>query len=441
MIHSLLFLFSNKMSMTTKREVKSEEMDTTPLKRRKVAETDPDRKDTLLKIPSELLHIVIGYLNRKDIITISSLSHSHRALVHGYLFEEVQLDWTQLVEFVKGFKHLNRIRKVSLDAKRSDLKATTKSEWNVSFKPMLEAMPQLEQLQIELVTSSRCLKYKDDIDEELSGKIKHISLKSMSMTNSGDANGEAMFELTQLQRFHDVEKLTLDGFSLSRDVYFHPKIQEDMSDSAVRKRDGKMTALREIELVNCQWEYPITLKDVFAPDYPLPSGVKASKNCAPERLALAFSNESSKFVESERFKMLVNNAYNGNFQYEVGFYERLRELELVVENDNYEANRFHYYYPRLHQLDLRRAFYTEEGGKQSILSNLRRLKLIGWHMLSARELDCCFELEDGLAYNMEHFELQVVSPQAQQGLERVLEDKLRVKFGHDKCHVVVNIIR
>lgn len=408
------------------------------VKRRKV-----NGEDVLCKLPMELFHMVIDFLSRKDIITISSLSHKHRALVFGYLFEEAKVDWTQINEFVKGFKHLRNIRKLAIDSKVNDLKLTSKCEWNVSFKPMLETMTNLEELSIELVTSSRCLKYKDDIDEDLSSKIKKIKLRSKAITNSGDVNGEAMFELSQLQKFHDVEKLSLNGFSLNRDIYFLPTIKEDLSDSLIRKRDGKMNHLKEIELVNCQWEYPITLKDVFSPEYPLPSGVKPSLNCSPNKISLKFTNESSKFVESERFKMFVNNEYNRNFQFEVEFFQNLTDLELIVENDNYQDNKFRYYYPRLNLLDLKRVFYTEEGGKQCILSNLRRLRLIGWHLLSGLELERCFKLDKGFKHQMEYIELLIVSRGDPQDVEfEFIMDfttRLQLLFG-DKCHVVVGFI-
>lgn len=402
--------------------------------------TEPPR-DTLLKVPSELLDAIVRNLSRKDIINVSTLSHAHRALVHGYLFDEVRSPWTNLSGLVKGFKHMAHVRKLSIDS-AEDITATTKCEWNASFRPLLEQMPRLEELHIQLATSARCLKYKDDIDEDLTSKIKTLSLRSMALASSGDANGEAMFELSQLPRFHDVEHLQLTGFSLNRDIYFLPRIKEDLSDAKFRKRDGKLNKLDNIELVNCLWEYPVTLKETFAPEYPLPSGIKPSPNCSPTRISLTYTNEASKFVESERFKMFVNNDQNPNFQFEVDFLHNLRDLELVVRNDNYEQNKFRYYYPRLNVLNLKRTFYTEDGGSQCLLGNLRRLRLVGWHLLSGLELDRCFKLES-LPHNLEHFELQIVSRGDPPETEAALAESYAAKLGeifHNNCTVVVGFL-
>lgn len=384
------------------------EGDERPLKR---AHYLADRCDILSKVPHELLQLILSNLTRRDIINISTLSHKHRQLTHDTIFDQCSVPWTKLGD-LKNFKHPQKVHRMRIHVDENDLINSSKCEWNVSFKPLLSLMTEVNSLDIEVMTSSRCLKYKDDFDEELSGKVKTLRLESRSKASTGDANGECMFELTQLIKFHDIENLRLHGFSLNRDIYFKPEICQDMSDYQKRRRDGRLTKLQSLELIDCQWEYPLTLKDVFAPNYELPNGLKVGKNCSPESISIKYHNESSKFVESERFKMLVNTEYNKNFLFEVDFFADLRHLELVIANDDYEHNRFKYYYPRMNLLNLKRTFYIEDEStgqmvKQCILGNLKTIRLVGWRLLAGLELDKCFKLEEGEQYVLESFELGI----------------------------------
>ncbi|GMM30404.1 hypothetical protein DAMA08_031490 [Martiniozyma asiatica (nom. inval.)] len=411
-----------------------------------------NKKDIVGNIPYELLiQHILPLLSRKDVINLSILSHTHRSLLHSIVFSKVETYWHSIPEFIKNFKHLSKVETIKFKSDLNDKKATNFGEWNNSLKDIL-SLNNLNGLEMELLTSARCLKYKDDFDVDLSNKIKNLSLISQMGATTGDQNGEAMFELTQLQRFHHVQNLTLKGFSLARDTYFYPKVKTDMSDYKIRRKDGKLMNLSTVTLVNCQWEYPFSLSDVFAPEYPLPGGVISSnKKVSPKSISLFYSGEASKFVESERFKSFVDNEYNKHFMFEIDFFKELKELSIVIVNSNYEKNSFSYYYPRLNLINLKREFWIEsvEGmKKQCMISNLEKLKLIGWRLWSDQELDSCFRVGADFQMNMKSVEFFVMrSGNYQLGVltqsdkNRLNSYKLKLLdiFG-EKCQVKVGYI-
>ena len=382
----------------------------------------------LMHIPNEILSKILDELSRKDLILLSSTNHEHRGLVYMDLFSNIHLRWKDVKTFLENFKQLDYVQRVKILCDLEKEKETNHGEWNVSFKRLFEECKNLRDMHIELITSARCLKYKDDFDVELSNKIEKMTLVSKSVCNSGDVNDNAMFELTQLQRFHNIRELTLKGFSIAKDIYFYPKIKEDMSDYRKRSLDGKLIELDEIKMINCAWEYPVNLKDVFSPEYPMPGNGsllsssirnrRGDTNCRPVKIGLYFSGDYVKFTGCERFKSFINTEYNERFFFEIDFYKNLKELEIVILSDKYKENGFTCYYPWLHMINLQREYYTEvaqDGApvdsamvKRSILGNLEKLVLVGWRSSSIQELDKHFAAKEGIEMHMRHFELYLM---------------------------------
>lgn len=443
-----------------KREDKSFEKEETKI--RKLETTKANNKNLFfMEVPDELLNIIIEDISRKDLINLSCINHEHRGLFYLNIFKNIQLKWKDIKGFLENFKQLDKVERIHIICDCENRTETNNGEWNVSFKKLFELCRHLKDMHIELLTSGRCLKYKDDFDVELSDNIEKMTLVSQSVSNNGDVNDKAMFELTQLQRFHKIRELTLRGFSIAKDIYFYPKIKEDMSDFKKRCIDGKLIELDDIKLINCAWEYPVNLKEVFSPEYPIPGGnnnmmfmnniknCKGYDNCKPSKIGLYYSGDYIKFTGCERFKNFINTEYNDKFLFEVDFYKELKELEIVIMNDRQKENVFTCYYPWIDMINLRREYYTQDKSdgeiiKQSIFSNLEKLVLVGWRSSSIQELDKVFKINEGIEMKMKHFELylmrsgnhqrsgDVVTPEERMKIEKY-RTRLEAIFGEGCC--------
>lgn len=410
----------------------------------------------LINIPNELLDLITSEINRKEIIALSTINRVHRNLLYLNIFKDIKLKWKEIEIFLEQFKQLDIVKSIRIICDLNNEKEANNGEWNVSFKKLFELCNNLNELKIELLTSGRCLKYKDDFDVEFSDKIENITLISNSKSNNGSVNDKAMFELTQLQRFHRIKKLILKGFTVSKDTYFYPKIKEDMSDYNKRSLDGKLIELKELKLVNCAWEYPVNLNDVFLPEYPIPgnTSLNMNKNCKIEKLGLYYSNEYIQFTACERFKNFIDNDNNDRFLFEIGFFKELKELEIVILNKMNKNSEITCYYPWIDMINLRREFYVddrENGGgmiRQSILCNLEKLILVGWWSSSVQELDKCFKISKDInKINMKHIEIYLMknfnnnNNNFEEDQVKINDYQIRLQgiFG-DECYVKVGLI-
>jgi hypothetical protein len=353
----------------------------------------------LCKLPSELVNVILEDLSRSDLLNLSLVDRRHRGVIFPMLFKSVFLKWMEIESFVENFKSLDIVEKVSIRSDLNNVGETNKGEWNASFKKMFERCTALWEMDIDLLTSGRCLKYKDDFDTDLSDKIEKMTLRSHSQGERGSVDDKAMFELTQLQRFHRVKSLRLIGFSICKDIYFYPKVKEDMSDYMKRRLDGKLIDLKELTLVNCAWEYPITLKEVFAPEYPIPGiahngvGVGGVENCRLEKLSVIYTDEYIRFTACERFKSFVDTEHNDKFLFEIDFYKDLKELEMscFISKDRYDIA-----LPWIGLINLGREFCVESEEtpglfiKTSLLRRLEKLTLQGWRYSSVQDVERVF---------------------------------------------------
>ncbi|ODV85259.1 hypothetical protein CANARDRAFT_199056 [[Candida] arabinofermentans NRRL YB-2248] len=348
----------------------------------------------------------------KDLISLSVLSGQHRSRFYPYIYERVKLTWSQFKRFEDNFKTKDYIKALSVFSDLNDRKATNYGEWNISLKGLLESCHNLSELTIEMLSSSRCMKYQDKFDVDLSDKIKVLKL----ISHCDEANDESLFELTQLQKFHNVKKLTLNGFFLTKDQFFYPKYKSDLSDLKIRSKDGKLVYLDDLKLINCKWEYPFNLSDIFSPTYPSPGhfiNTQEEEFTSPSSLSLMYNKESSSFVVSERFKLFINNENDEHFLFQVRFYSNLKNLSIVILSHDYEENKFNYYYPWLNWLSLKRKYHfqsreTNEIETRSILTNLETLTLVGWRLTNINELDKVFQIEKDMKYHLTHLKLYIM---------------------------------
>ncbi|VEU23548.1 DEKNAAC104465 [Brettanomyces naardenensis] len=371
--------------------------------------------DFLLKLPLELVQIIVrkGGLSRNDVINISMLSSAHRTRFYRFAYEKVKLTWADFKRFNDSFKQKQLVQSVRVFSDLENPKATNFGEWNISLRDILLNCPNLCDMTIEVMTSARCLKYQDTFDVDLSDKITSLSL----ISHACEAADESLFELSQIQRFHNITKLTLNGFFVSKDQYFYPKFKPDLSDFRVRSEDGRLLRLDTLELVNCRWDHPFNLSDVFSPTYPSANPILFSAGqipefTAPSTISLHYSEESSSFVVSERFQSFIDNDSDEQFLFQTRFYNNLKHLKIVILYHDTPDGRYRYCYPSLSAINLKRKFQAQSDvtgdiETRSILTELESLILVGWRLTNVQELDKIFRVDDDLTYNMEHLELYI----------------------------------
>ncbi|QPG77340.1 hypothetical protein FOA43_004749 [Brettanomyces nanus] len=416
----------------------------------KCAKVSQSGCDFLVKLPLEVVEIVIakGKLSRRDIINISLVSSSHRLRFFQFVYDKVKLTWTDFKRFEETFKQKDLVQRIRVYSNLKDVKQTSYGEWNISLREILLKCTNLSEMTIEVMTSARCLKYQDNFDVDLSNKITSLKL----ISHAHEAADESLFELSQLQKFHNLTSLNLNGFFISKDQYFYPKYKPDLSDFKVRSKDGKLLKLERLELVNCRWEHPFNLSDIFSPTYPSPnpvlfSGGRQEEFTAPSSLSLFYSEESSSFVVSERFQALINNENDEQFLFQTRFYCKLKELKIVILNRDNKDDKYSYYYPWLAQLDLKRKFQaqsetTGEIENRSILTSLQSLTLVGWRLANSHELEKIFTVDKDMKYNMKRIQLYLIQAgDSKDQLDRI-QNHLEVIFngpGRNNNHCEVTV--
>lgn len=248
------------------------------INKRKCARKDPGQ-NILLDLPSEVFELILEWLIVDDLKSLSVVNHAVRTMVLSRLFRAVKVRWED-VENVSDWKKNYLICKVRI---MREQRQVAQSEWNVSIKKLFQCV-NLRELEIELIGSSRCLKYKDDFSSEECEKIEKVKLVSFC-GGSGDYLEKALFESTHLKTFKKLRKIELHGFALGKDIYNNDMENEELAE------------LKEIKIVNCVWEFPLGISDIFS-------------GCKPEIVDVEYYGEAMRFTCSERFKAMVNVGSN-----------------------------------------------------------------------------------------------------------------------------------
>ena len=290
------------------------------------------------KFPREIMELIIDMLDIKDIINLSMINKLHRDKLIDKITNSIYIKWTQFDLFYKEFNKFNNIRKIKIKRDLNDYNGTNRGEWNVSFGKLFKKCCSVEEMEIELLNSSRCLKYKDDFNEFNSLNIRKLKLISFSENKEGYINENALFELPQLKRFHNIEELELIGFTLSKDEYFYPDIKEDFENYEERKFDGKLIKLKKLKLINCVWEYPFSLSDIFIPEYGIRNKwneVEDESKSLINEIKIEFNGKFISFMNSERFKNLVDTNKMNRIQFlrEKRIWDNVSKLEIKVGYD------------------------------------------------------------------------------------------------------------
>lgn len=281
-----------------------------------------------------------------------------------------------------------------------DLKKTSFGEWSCSLNRLVSSLPNLDDLSIQLLNSSRCLKYHDDITEDKSiNKVRRISVSNVQKNNA------CGFQLTHVSKFVSLSHLTLSDFVLSKDEFYQAKGSDK----------GRIDRLKSLHLTNCKWEYPSTLVEIFNPVYHCTPGLaQYDISNQIESLRIVYKNDESWFVTSERFRDLIANMNSEKvFPGSKSWLAKLKELDITIYDDKHA--------PHLHWLDLKKKL--PEG--QTILTNLRVLRLVGWKADQTSEILDFFRTSEG-EYNLEVLELKFIKVRDNSFLERIsgLLDKI-----------------
>lgn len=381
----------------------------------------------LLDLPLELIDTIItlGNLKNKDIKNLSIVNSSFFTKFNYRIFKKINLNWNQIKSFNENYKNKNLVNSILIKSNLINTNETKYGEWNISLDSLLKSYPNLNKLTIETLTSSRFLKYQDKINLLQSEKIIELTL----ISHSNEPGSDSMFELTQLIKFNHIKKLFLNGYLLTKDNYFIPKLLDSRS-STDPIVEGTLPFLKDLSLVNCKWEFPFNLCDIFSPIYQ--NFNNPNLDASPETISLYYSNDNISFIYSERFKSFLNTFNDDSFAFQTRFYKNLKNLTIVINyddestinntNNNNGNNYYNKYYPPLNLLDLKREFkiQSKENDRYestTVLSNLNSLTLIGWRLNNVSELDKMFRLEtltdsdsDSPPYKMNFIKLILIKP-------------------------------
>ncbi|OWB83274.1 hypothetical protein B5S33_g1903 [[Candida] boidinii] len=392
-----------------------------------IINNDGKKPSFLLDLPLELIDtlITLGDLENKDIKNLSIVNSSFYKKYNYRIFKKINLNWNQIKLFNANFTNKVLVNSILIKSNLINTNETKYGEWNIPLDLLLKDYPNLNKLTIETLTSSRFLKYQDKIDLLESEKIEELGL----ISHSNEPGSDSMFELTQLIKFNHIKKLSLNGYLLTKDNYFIPKLIESPSstDAIV---EGTLPFLQELSLINCKWEFPFNLCDIFSPIYQ--SFNNPNLDASPETVSLYYSNDNISFIYSERFKSFLNTFNDDSFAFQTRFYKNLKNLSIVINyddetttnNTNYNnGNSYHNkYYPPLNLLDLKRQFKiqskeSDRYDSTTVLSNLNSLTLIGWRLNNVSELDKIFKFEkltdlddESSPYKMNFIKLILIKP-------------------------------
>ncbi|AOA64527.1 Hypothetical protein PP7435_CHR4-0089 [Komagataella phaffii CBS 7435] len=341
----------------------------------------------MLSLPDDIITFMLNVklLDRKDLVSISMLNKDYRKRFEPILFDKIKMTWSQLNSTsncsdskqrqplqislhrcFESFMYKDLVSFIRVHSDMHNFKQTSYGEWNTDLSPLNDCKF-LKGLAIEVLTSSRCLKYQSALE-----RSQIVSLRICSHSTTDD--NASLFQLTHIStHFPNVSKLTLEGFLIDKDQYFMPSLNNS----------GRLSKLRDITLVNCQWEYPLSLFDIFCPFYHHSSLYTTSKTpeiIQPTSLCLKYTNSYSSFVLRERFKTFINTTADkvGSFKSYPAFYSNLKHLEISILNEEYHTHTSEYYYPNLSWLDLTARF--AEDSSSSLINSLRSLKLVGWRV-------------------------------------------------------------
>ncbi|TID30561.1 hypothetical protein CANINC_000916 [Pichia inconspicua] len=264
----------------------------------------------LSELPFEILELVLNEVEVEDLKNVSILNRKIRNRVLNRLFREVKVKWEEIKELSEWKQNyfIEKVRILREEGTRSS------SEWNISIKPLF-LCNNLKDLEIELIGSSRCLKYKDDFKSDESFKIENIKLVCFNGGN-GDYSEKALFESTHIKRFKGLKSIELNGFTLSKDMY--EEEDEEVEEEEEGKKSKRLGKLKEITLVNCVWEYPFGISDIFS-------------GCKAEIVRIEYWGEAMRFTSSERFKAMVNIGANRRWQSDRKWWSSVRVVVVAVD--------------------------------------------------------------------------------------------------------------
>ncbi|KAG5355804.1 hypothetical protein CJU89_5516 [Yarrowia sp. B02] len=250
------------------------------VKRRLENETETCHKrptaSPLTRLPAELKNAICDHLPKRDIRTVSLVSHDLRHAACDKLFGDFYLTWDTLAPTrdylasdtcgIAGYIHTLHITKHSSYA-----------EWHYPelLSEFMALCPQLANVTMVISGSSAWLKYVrcDRVTNMtvVSGQVQRLQ----TFNNVNAPAKQISFDIDHLVGFPAVKTLTLEGFTVQRDSILNKDgVHEIIPLSRISaEKDGstpvtrlsptrnETVAVKRLVLENCIWQYPYDVKD------------------------------------------------------------------------------------------------------------------------------------------------------------------------------------
>ncbi|CUM67925.1 uncharacterized protein PRCAT00005637001 [Priceomyces carsonii] len=193
-------------------------------------------RKNLLTLPLDIQSVIFSFLERKDIINLSTLSKRHRRELCSFAFKRIKCKWKDLID--------DKIILAKYSEYVSQLRITDYSsygEWQLDFNEFLRLLPNLRHLLLNSNNLSNWLKYRSN------NLIKELSLyledTPISQFRTKTSRSPRIFSLSHLWNFLSLKKIYLSKYHFNWEM-------ENVSD---------LISLEELTIDNCTWEYPFKL--------------------------------------------------------------------------------------------------------------------------------------------------------------------------------------
>lgn len=185
---------------------------------------------SLKSLPPELLLKVVGYLDRKDTISLHSTCGQLHEVLDESVYSQIRAQWSRLTELVNDH---TRILHFTKTITVHETNSTGEWRYGKQLPSVLAAAQHFDTLIVDCKgSSSAWLKY-----------VGPLTITALELRAVGE-NALYLFDFDDiLTNFPVLKSLKLTGFQLL-------------------PASSPLTHLQSLSLTNCTWEYPMNLADV-----------------------------------------------------------------------------------------------------------------------------------------------------------------------------------
>lgn len=284
----------------------------------------------ILTIPNDIQNLIFSKLQKKDIISLSSINKEHREELISTVFKNIKGTWHSLVNdkliLSKYSYNIIQLRITDCDSY---------SEWQVDFNSFLRKLPNIKHLLINSGNSSNWLKYRSNCQiNELS--LFFENLEQPTVNNVISSRSPRIFSIEHVNKLENLKRLNLDSYHFN----WEPK------------DNFKVAHIESLTLNNCTWEYPFKLSQF-------------NYSGTIKKMVITYSKKNA-FILSERFNQFLIGS-------EV--FENVEDLEILLfNNDSITLNEYRFWEKYLYWANFSKFF------DRIMFPLLKRLKLHGWDL-------------------------------------------------------------